>query len=793
MADNLVELDAIGVGVYPFPKDNQALDVKESAAFGRAIGKAIWKNNRSYGSSLFYNDRVNYRKYIRYALGRQSIEGYKPFLGLKPDANDKTWMRAINFEIKNYATKRVNIAISKVLSREYDVTVDNIDAISVDSREDFKARLKVYQDYKKWFDNLEKTTGVSHTPDGVDPDTLPANSQELELFMEIDYKTAEEIGMELGIQHHMNRNKYPQMRAQCAFDTFVLGPSCIYCGMDENIMPEMERIDPSELIVPYSKKPDFSDLPYVAALKWFTAAEFRKKAAGYLLDDEIDDVIKNYSRKPEQVLDYTDDLIRYDDVNKIPCLLYNYRSVDTRVDVEKKDEYGNRNLYPKSIDYYERPKEVDKFVTKYGKSRKLYRTEYNTVYEGYWVLNSDYVFRHGRRGVSMRKKGNLSEDLMGFKIFAPNAWNGYIISAGAQMIPILDELQRYNLKIQQLVARAIPKGIGIDLAALRKANLKWDGKDLTDQDKIEMFMKSGIFIFSSKERYAPGSNYKPFYDSENGIGGDIERYLNLIQQSLFELDEVIGLTKAAAATSLPVDAGKGVTQQQLEITDVSLDYLYRADHHIYTEVVQTLGMLHIKSIKYGPKSYYDRIFGTLKTGVTYSQVPFDRRDYGFIVGIRPTKQEWADLYASAEKAYDKGILRYSDLLFLREIQSLKQARRYLMMLENKRMNEQQQSSLALQQANAQTQTQSIQAQIAGKKELADYEYSLDKLREQDHRQTIMLEASLKGDNERMIYDKKGAIQARKTDTELAGDFGIHHIDNLAKLEIAKEKPEPVKT
>lgn len=785
-----VSLESTTVGSYPFPKDDLPVEVKCSRPYAVQIGKAIWKNNRNYGSTLFYNDRVMYRKYVRYALGKQSKDMYKPFLGIDPNSNDKTWLKAINFEIKNYATKRVNIALSKVLSREYEVTVDNIDAVAVDSREDFKARLQVYKDYKNWFDKIEAATGVNSTPDGVDPENLPANSDELELFVEMDYKTAEEIGMELGIKHHMKRCKVEDMRAECAFDTFVLGVAAVYTGMDENILPEIERVDPSELIVPYSKKPNYTELPYAAMLRWMTAAEFRKKAAGYLEEWEIEDVIKNKAQRPEQTLDYTDDLIRYDDVYKIPVLLYNYRSTDTRVDVVKYDEFGNKKMFGKPLDYYEKPKELEKFKNKYGDKRKLYRTEYNTVYEGYWVLNTDYAFRHGPRSTSMRKKGNFSEDLMGFKIFAPNSWNGYIVSTAAQMIPLLDELQRYNLKIQQLVARAIPKGIGIDLAALRKATLKWDNKDMTDQQKIEMFMRSGIFIFSSKERYAPGSNYKPFYDSENGIGNDIEKYLGLIQQALFELDEVIGFTKAAAASQLPADIGKGVTQQQLDITDVSLDYLYKADQRLFKEAAETIAMLHVKSVKYGPKAYYDRIFGTLKTGVTYSSIPFDSKDYGFDISLRTTKQEWTELYQSAEKAYDKGILRYSDLLFIRDIQSIKQARRYLMVLEKKRMTEQSQQSLSLQDANAKTQTDSIQAKLAADKELAQFQAQLRQAEEQDKRQTLTLEYSLKADNMHSEIGLKGLNEATKTSADNSTELVLHHMDNEAKIDLEKVKPKP---
>lgn len=789
------------VGRYPFPDDNLSPKDKALPKFGLQISRAIWMNNKFYGTNLFYNDRLNYEKYIKYALGKQSENDYKPFLGLKPDVNDKTWMKAINFQIKNYATKRVHIAISKILSQQFDVNVSSVDPLAIDAREDVRAKLDLYLEQKKWFDDLAKAVGVETSPDGVDKATIPLSRKDLDLFMELDYKTIEEIGMEMGIQHHLDRNKYNQdIRSNNAFSSFVLGVAAVYVGMDENVLPTLDWVDPAELIIPYSSTPNFTRSPYIARQYWVTVQEFRKMAFGYLDDAEIEDIIKHHSKKPNESITYTEDLLRYDDVNKIPLLHYNYRSTDTVVGVTREDDYGNKKFYRKDTDYYSTPKEAKRFQEKYGKSRKIHREQYNTVYEGFWVLNSKYVFRHGARSCSIRKRGNLSEDLMGFKIFAPTSFRGYIVSTGAQMIPMLDELQRYNLKIQQLVARAIPKGVGIDLYALRKANLKWDNKDLSDQQKIEMFVRSGIFVFDSKDRYAPGSNYKPFYEVENGLANDIEKYVRLIQQSLFELDEIIGLNKPSSASPDTVE-GKGLNEIQIAQSDVALDFLYKVDRNITQEVVESLGVLHVQSVRYGPAGYYDRIFGKLKTVVFYSQVDFHKRDYGFNVKLQPKDKEWDLLYVQAEKAYDKGIIRYSDVLLLREMSSITQARRYLVMLENKYSREQQQNSMALQQQNADIQNQSIQAKLQADKELEQAKFEFELELEREKRLTLEMEYDFKADSQlrelrhisaadRQLTAVEGAEERSAIAAQGMEDRELERVRGDEKLKLEKAKPKP---
>jgi hypothetical protein len=739
----------MALGVIPsneFPDDDRPLEEKEGKDWNTQVAKTIW-GMRGIQHSLFYNSRHEYETLIQFALGSQPQELYYPFLRLDPNKNNKAWTSAIDFQIKNYATKRVNIVVSKVSSRQYDVECSNIDPIAIDLKEDKITRLKIWIEQKAFFENLQKEIGIPTSPNGEEAqEDLPQNTQELDMFAQTDYKTIEEIGMELGVKHHLDRNKYDESRKEMAFDAYVLGVSAAYVGMDENIMPEVERVPPQDLIVPYNETPDLSRLPYVAQIIWMTIPEFIKKSDGYLTKQEIDDAIAKYA-----VNGYgktiNDGLNQYssqpdNSVKIIPVLRYNYRSVDTIVKVRKTDEFGNPTLYDKPINYYARPKEIDKFVDKYGKARKLYRLHVNTVYEGYWVIGSDYIFRQGRRAFSQRKFGNLSEDLMGYKVFAPNSWRGKITSMGKQMIPVLNELQRYNLKIQQLVSRAIPKGFGVDLYALRKANLKWDNKDMSDQEKLDMLVQTGVFGFTSKDRYAPGSNYKPIIEHEGGMSADVVRYLELSRNALAELDEIIGMNRVVSGSNVSPEMGKAVAEQQMASSDIALDFLYNTDFKIFKEVVQSVATLHIKSIKYGNRNYYDRIFGRLNTGVTYSEIPFHLYDYGFIIKPKPTELDWQEIYTQAEKAYQQGLIQFSDILYLREIESIKQARRYLIMKENRYSKQKQEQSLQLQEANAQVQQQSAMVKTQGDLEIEKAKAEAALALEASKRETLRLQYAL---------------------------------------------------
>lgn len=725
------QVSEIRDGVSAFPRHDINPELKKTPEWNLMVAQAIWGGMRyNHDMGLFYNDRFEYRRNLEYALGRQPASGYNSFLGITEDNKDMPWAKGIDTEIKNYMTKRINILVSKVTGIKYDVEIENINPMAVDAKEDYKARYTHYVENKEFFDQMSQEAGgdvaeaIGPPPNGgKSMQELPEDTEDIEMFFENDYKTLAEIGIELGVEHHMKRMKYDRMRATMVFNAIVFGVGGVYTGMDENIMPYLENVDPGEMVIPFPPDGDFAKLPYVAQVMWVTAADFRKMASGYLEDKVIDETITRYSLRPENAVAYNymqgrENLIRSTDVNRIPILRYNYRSIDTIVRVMKTDEEGNKRLYSKDVDYYSRPKEAEKIengmvVTPDGKVRKIYRKDINTVYEGYWVINSEIVFRQGPRAVSLRKNGALGEDPMGFKIYAPNSRNGILSPLVRQCIPTLNELQKYSLKLQQIVHRAIPKGGFIDLYAIRKASLKWNNKELTDQQKVEMFLQTGWSLFTSKDRFQPGNNYKPFMEAENGMAKDAMTYISLIQNRLMELDDILGLNQVSSAQSLSPEMGKGVAEQQVAATDVALDWLYDFDRYIFEDVVETLAVQHIKSVKYGPKDYYNRVLGSGITAVLYSEIPFDSVDMGIHISLRPTEQEWMDVYRSAEKAYDKQVLTFSQLLYLREIQSIKQARRYLAKCEKKAAKEAQASQMALMQKNADVQKQSVQMKSQG--------------------------------------------------------------------------------
>jgi len=757
---------------HPFPSDFVSPEVKISNEYGLYLAKAIYYSTMSYGPSLFYNDRQVYREYINYALGEQPEDYYKPLLRIDPKQPNEQWVGALRWAVKNYATKRVNIAVSKMSRREFDPIVDPIDASAVEQKLMIRNRIKTYMDQKQFFDEVGRELNMSFVPGEIDPALLPNTKDELDVWMETDFKFQDASIREKLIKHHMDRNRWQNIKRQIDFDIFVIGAGIAYVGMDSNLLPEVYRVNPADIIVPPTDREDFSDIGFNGHIMRPTIPEFKKMVGSSLPENVVEELVQRYGRVDPGSYYFR----RFDrpqegwqDQTRMEIMRFCYRTEDQLVRVKKRDKYGNTRLAQKDFNDFKTNREQKKFREKYGTDRKLYRPSYYTVLEGFWVVGSDQVFRYGPMHNQIRPRGMFSQSLLPYKIFAPNIKNNRTHSTIKDMIPVLDELQAYHIKKQHTIASAFPTGVSIDLNALRNAKFKWNDKNMTDQDKINFLFQTGVFLFDPGDRYLPGSSYKPIMEIKSTQLQEVTLYLNLIQQSLMELDEIIGINKVTAAGTLRADTLKGTAEVMEQNTEVALDYLYKADEEITLEVVKTMGILTDQSVKYREDDYYENIIGS--NGLrAIKTAPF--KDYGYNVQLRPTAKEWERLYAEALDALKAGQIMYDDYLDLRAISNLKEARQIFKSRVRKLREEAQNMEREKMQATIQGQQQSnVQAHenqvqlknVEGEWELKllDRQEQLEARKHQWTMQQLELKLRLQTEGEIQVQDKKGDEKVRE--------------------------------
>ena len=268
------------------------------------------------------------------------------------------------------------------------------------------------------------------------------------------------------------------------------------------------------------------------------------------------------------------------------------------------------------------------------------------------------------------------------------------------------------------------------------------------------------------------------------MANDIVRYIELIQQSLQELDEITGVNKVISGSNLHEKTGKSVAEMQVASAQTALEYMYSGDKYIFSEVVKTLGILHVQSVKYSKKGRYKDIIGESSVRFLINDSGILEHDFGYEVEARPSPEEWERLYRDVALAAESGQIGIDDKVAVERIKNLKQAQLYLKYAVDKSRKRAQQDKQQDSELNGQIQQQSNaqahQNAIAEEKSKAESIV----LKGDEDRKTLRLKVKLETERDLKLQGLKG-------DYKLAETEGINEtkeeIAILNKVDNDKEK------
>jgi RimJ/RimL family protein N-acetyltransferase len=717
------------------PHDVSPLE-KSRDIWGVQGAKAIWYFNDNNSPVMFYNDRESHDTYLKYAFGEQDQEITKPALGINARNQEQSFLGGIRWQIKNFATKRIQATASKIFGRKYDPVASAIDPTSSDRRESFKASVQTWAKEQSWLMERQTMLGIDLSPGGVDISNLPTNDEALNIFMQ-DYKLVNEINAEVGIKYHLDRLDF-DMAIKEKMDQYItmLPAAAVWVGLDSNNLPDIKVLNPSRVLAPKSEFNDFKRIGYGAYIDEYTVAEFRSMVNGEIPEEEMKLLIDSHSNRGNyETMRFNTNYPQIQrDVDTISIMHFEIATVDEYVFLSKKDKFSNERFVPKPFDYFR--SNPEDFKTRYRSERKIYRVPKKTVYGGYWIVGSDTVFGYGEK--------NHNRGEIGYKMRASNSISGYSTCMVRQMKPCLDNLETYDKKIQQLVASAIPNGIKIDLFALRKASFMMNGKAMQTEDLLSLFFQKGVIVTDTSDSPS-GDTRKPIEVFPIGISNDLVKFMELMRMELEHLDEITGYNRVSSGTTLSPETGARVAQQMDDATDTNLDHLYRADRSLCSQIYSSLGHLHVESVRINP-DYYIKVLG--EEAVIKILTGYHSEEIGVSIEARPTTLEWNQFYAEITELVRAEKIEPADRVALRRFQSLKEAEAYLRVVTEKRRKEKMQEQSMLIQQTGEVQKQSneqttqnslllerekratIQMQMAGDADLRDKEhrYKMEELR-----------------------------------------------------------------
>ena len=285
---------------------------------GRAIENEWFRGDKGLGAGgRFGNNWQDFHRLRLYARGEQSVAKYKDELSINGD------LSYLNLDWKPVAvlSKFVDIVVNGMTDKGYEIKSFAVDPYSISKRTKHAAAIARDMSAKPLLESIQQNLGVNLFNTNK-PEDLPESREELDLYMQLNYKQSIEIAEEEVIENIFNYNMYDETKKRLAYDLTVLGIAAVKTNFNLANGVTVDYVDPANLVYSYTEDPNFEDIYYVGELKSMSLQEV-KKLFPYLTDSDLEEIEKypgdaNYTRNY-----YGQD----DQYNQVQVLFFEYKFI----------------------------------------------------------------------------------------------------------------------------------------------------------------------------------------------------------------------------------------------------------------------------------------------------------------------------------------------------------------------------------------------------------------------------------------------------------------------------------
>ena len=437
-----------------FPDQVVPEEEKKSFEYGLAVGNAIeqeWFRNNSGQNRFSYNFQ-NFNRLRLYARGEQPVQKYKDELSNNGD------LSYLNLDWKPIPvlSKFVDIVVNGMTDKGYEIKSFASDPFATQQRTDFAFNALRDIQQKQNIEELAKLTGKNFYA-SAEPESLPNDPGELDLYMQLNYKQSVEIAEEELINNVLDFNKFDETKKRLAYDLTVLGIAASKTSFNLAEGIKVDYVNPANLVYSATDDPNFEDIYYVGEIKSLTLPEIKKMYPD-LTNEELERIQKypgrqNYAQSDWQV---------NSDVNQHQVLFFEYKTYQDQVFKIKQTEQGLEKTLEKQDTF--NPPPSDNFERA---SRSI-----EVLYTGAKILGMGDTILEWKLSENMtRPSADTTKVNMNYCISAPRMYQGRIESLVSRTTGFADMIQLTHLKLQQVLARMVPDGVYVDVDGLAEVDL----------------------------------------------------------------------------------------------------------------------------------------------------------------------------------------------------------------------------------------------------------------------------------------------------------------------------------
>jgi len=702
----------IKINPTSFPNQFASDKEKQSLEYGLQIMQSVQYEwfRKDTGNCKFYNQWGDFHRLRLYARGEQSIAKYKNELSVDGDLSHLN----LDWTPIPIIPKFVDIVVNGMSDRLFRVKAYAQDAVSAERRSKYQETIEKDMVSKDMLNQIKDSFGVDVFD--TKADQLPQDSEELNLFMQINYKPAIEIAEETAINTIFEDNRYSDIRSRVDYDLTVIGKGIVKHQFLPGSGVQIDYVDPANVVHSYTEDPHFRDCFYWGEIKTVAITELLKIDPS-LTNEQLEEISKysqawyNYYNNAQF---YQNSLFNKDSAT----LLYvNYKTTKKFVYKKKILDTGGVRLIQKD-DTFNPPSEM----MDDGKFEKIEKT-IDVWYDGIMVMGTNIILKWELSRNMVRPKSSSQHAIPNYIAVAPRMYKGNIESLVRRMIPFADLIQVTHLKLQQVISRVVPDGVFIDADGLNEVDLG-TGAAYNPEDALRLYFQTGSVIGRSYTQDGEFNNARvPIQELNSNSGqakigaliGSYNHYLGMIRDvtglneardgSMPDPNSLVGLQKLAAANSNT--ATRHILDGSLSITkQLSEAVSYRvADILEYSDFAETFAMQIGK--------YNVSLLEEIKDIYIY--------DFGIFIDVSPDEEDKSKLEQNIQVALSRDAITLEDAIDIREINNIKLANQLLKLKRRKKQEQDQENAMQSQQMQAQINAQSQQMAAQNTMQQIQYE------------------------------------------------------------------------
>jgi len=738
------------------PKEKDSNWIKDYA-------KAMWYQYLRYNSNIGYINRSQYEINRLYSMGMQDINQYKDQIDIKDAKDDGSYLN-LDWSPLAIGSKYHNLIKGMMSRNGYKISANAVNPTAIDKKTNSKLKDTFNLTFKTQIEELNAILGMQYGQEQQQPGKPDFTSlEEIELYYEQDYKLDEEMAVVDAWNIISETNDWNRViKEQLSEDLIDYG----ICGtrdyVDSNGVIKIRRINPENLIVGWSDRPDFKDCPHFGEVIFYTIAELKQlssSSAQQFNEEQWEKLAKsclgNYNNPISFLTTYNYSLARPYDGIRVPVMDFEFESVNRYEYVKEVNPDGNATIV-------EHDPKLGTLEEDSVFNRKMIRKDFKVLYTGQWVCGTDLIFNAGLAQNLKRRNGSLQDVMSNYHLYAPTKKGMRVKSLMEYMIPVINLIHINWYKLQGALAKARPKGLAIDIAGISGITKGTGGETYTPMEVLEIFDATGNQLYrSTDDNGRPLANGRlPLQELENGMANDVFKFIEIINYNHKLIYDIIGFNEVSAGSTPNPETGKAQSEMALSATNNALQPLFVA----YSSVLERTARSCIQRLqdtsKHGVKGY-EAALGSVNLAVLGSFPDLSLWDFGIIVSSMPNDQEIAILEQmimaelTVRSQGGAGGITFSDYLTIKDIMkyNIKKAARVL----DQRKKRQAAEDAKIQQSNSQANSE-MQAQASQQAMTMAFEFE---------KQKMMMSEQLKAEREKMLEEIK--LQGKAMLQEMANE------------------------